>query len=154
MVGVLAGLGFWLLNFPYALLLGVVAGVFNVVPYLGLIASLIPALLIALFSGAILLSLGKIALVFVVVQLLDGTVIGPRIVGESVGLHPVWVILALAVAGFFAGFVGLLMAIPLAVLVKLLLRMALARYESSQLFRGSASPLDPAAPRQHPFVER
>lgn len=136
-VGVLTGLGFWILGFPYALLLGVVAGVFNIVPYLGLIVSLFPALIIALFSGAVLLSLGKIALVFGVVQLLDGSVIGPRIVGQSVGLHPVWVILALAVSGFFFGFVGLLLAIPLAVLVKLLIAYGLDRYKGSQLYRGA-----------------
>lgn len=135
-VGVLTGIGFWLLDYPYALLLGVVAGVFNVVPYLGLIVSLFPALAIAIFSGAFLLSLGKIALVFAVVQTLDGAVIGPKIVGESVGLHPVWVILALSVSGFFFGFVGLLLAIPLAVLVKLLLFHAIRRYEASRLFRG------------------
>ncbi|HET7275523.1 MAG TPA: AI-2E family transporter [Longimicrobiaceae bacterium] len=135
-VGVLTGIGFWIVGFPYALLLGVVAGVFNVVPYLGLLVSLIPALVIALFSGAILLSLAKIAGVFAVIQLLDGAVIGPRIVGESVGLHPVWVILALTVFGFFWGFVGLLLAIPLAVLVKLLLNVAIDRYQRSTLFRG------------------
>lgn len=135
--GTLTGLGLWAVGFPYALLLGVVAGVFNVVPYLGLIVSLIPALFIALFSGAVLLSLGKLALVFGVVQALDSAVVGPRIVGESVGLHPVWVILALAVAGFFWGFVGLLLAVPLAVLVKLLLAVALERYQRSRLYLGA-----------------
>lgn len=135
-VGVLTGIGFWMVGFPYALLLGVVAGVFNVVPYLGLVVSLIPALIIALFSGSVLLSLGKIALIFGVVQLLDSSVIGPRILGESVGLHPVWVILALAVSGFFFGFVGLLLAIPLAVLVKLLIAHGLARYRASELYGG------------------
>jgi predicted PurR-regulated permease PerM len=136
-VGILTGIGFWLVGFPYALLLGVTAGVFNVVPYLGLIVSLAPALVIAIFSGSFLLSLGKIALIFGVVQLLDGSVIGPRIVGESVGLHPVWVILSLSVAGFFFGFVGLLIAIPLAVLVKLLLASAVNRYQRSPLFHGT-----------------
>ena len=139
-VGVLTGLGFWLLGFPYALLLGVTAGVFNVVPYLGLIVSLAPALAIAIFSGSFLLSLLKIAIVFGAVQLLDGSVIGPRIVGDSVGLHPVWVILSLSVAGFFFGFVGLLLAIPLAVLIKLVLREAAARYEASVLFQGGSEP--------------
>lgn len=136
-VGVLTGVGFWLLGFPYALLLGVTAGVFNVVPYLGLIVSLVPALIIAVFSGSFLMSLLKIAIVFGVVQLLDGSVIGPRIVGDSVGLHPVWVILSLSVAGFFFGFVGLLLAIPLAVLVKMLLTAAVERYQRSPLFHGS-----------------
>ena len=137
-VGVLTGVGFWLLGFPYALLLGVTAGVFNVVPYLGLLVSLAPALLIAIFSGSFLLSLLKIAIVFGVVQLLDGSVIGPRILGDSVGLHPVWVILSLSVSGFFFGFVGLLLAIPLAVLVKLLMREAASRYEASGIFRGES----------------
>jgi predicted PurR-regulated permease PerM len=137
-VGVLTGIGFWLVGFPNALLLGVTAGVFNVVPYLGLIVSLLPALVIAVFSGSFLLSLGKIVLVFAVVQVLDGSVIGPRVVGESVGLHPVWVILSLSVAGFFFGFVGLLIAIPLAVLVKLALLAALERYQRSPLFHGRA----------------
>jgi predicted PurR-regulated permease PerM len=135
-VGVLTWLGFMLLGFPYALLLGVVAGVFNVVPYMGLVASLIPALIIAIFSNDILWSLGKIGIVFAVVQVLDSAVLGPKIVGESVGLHPVWVILALSVFGFFLGFLGLLIAVPLAVLIKLLVHHGMARYRSSALFRG------------------
>jgi predicted PurR-regulated permease PerM len=145
-VGVLTWLGFLLLGFPYALLLGLVAGVFNVIPYMGLVASLIPALFIALFTGNILLSLGKIALVFTVVQVLDGSVIGPKIVGEAVGLHPVWVILALAVSGYFFGFVGLLIAVPLAVLVKLLLVSALTRYRGSVFFRGEEAEIATGEP--------
>ena len=135
-VGVLTWLGYWALGVPYALLLGVIAGVFNVIPYMGLIVSVIPAIVIALFTANILLSLGKVFLVFIVVQLLDGSYIGPKIVGEAVGLHPVWIILALSMAGYFFGFVGLLLAVPLAVLVKLLLASALTRYRGSVLFRG------------------
>ena len=135
-VGVLTWLGFWILGFPYALLLGVVAGVFNLIPYMGLVVTAIPGVVIAAFSPNPLLAFGKLALVFGVVQILDGSVLGPKIVGESVGLHPVWVILALAVCGFFFGFVGLLIAVPLAVLVKLLLLHALERYRASRLFRG------------------
>jgi predicted PurR-regulated permease PerM len=135
-VGVLTWLGFLIAGFPYALLLGVVAGVFNIIPYMGLVASLIPALVIAIFSASPLVSLLKILAVFAVVQVLDGSVIGPRVVGEAVGLHPVWVLLALAVSGYFFGFVGLLIAVPLAVLVKLVLGYALDRYRASSLFRG------------------
>jgi predicted PurR-regulated permease PerM len=135
-VGTLTWLGFLIAGFPYALLLGVVAGVFNIIPYMGLVASLIPALIIAVFSAHPLVALLKILAVFAVVQVLDSSVIGPRVVGEAVGLHPVWVLLALAVSGYFFGFVGLLIAVPLAVLVKLLLRGALERYRASSLFRG------------------
>jgi predicted PurR-regulated permease PerM len=135
-VGVLTWLGFLIAGFPYALLLGAVAGIFNIIPYMGLVASLIPALIIALFSANPLVALIKIAVVFAVVQVLDSSVIGPRVVGEAVGLHPVWVLLALAIVGYFFGFVGLLIAVPLAVLVKLLLGYALNRYRASSLFRG------------------
>jgi predicted PurR-regulated permease PerM len=136
-VGVLTWIGLWIAGFPYAGLVGAVAGVFNIVPYLGLVVSLVPALIIALLSGAILASLLKIAIVFGIVQFLDGSVIGPRIVGESVGLHPVWVILAIALGGFFYGFVGLLLAIPAAILVKLLLERGAERYRRSTIYLGS-----------------
>jgi predicted PurR-regulated permease PerM len=136
-VGILTWLGLWIAGFPYSGLVGAVAGVFNLVPYLGLVVSLVPALIIALLSGAFLASLLKIAIVFGVVQFLDGNIIGPRIVGESVGLHPVWVILAIGVAGIFLGFVGLLLAIPGAILVKLLLQAGLARYRRSGMYVGT-----------------
>lgn len=138
-VGVLTALGLWIANFPYAGLVGTVAGVFNLVPYLGLIVSLVPAVFIALVSGSVLVSLLKVAVVFGIVQFLDSSVIGPRIVGESVGLHPVWVMLALAVGAFFFGFVGLLLAVPAAVLIKLLAGRGLARYRKSSVFAGPAS---------------
>jgi predicted PurR-regulated permease PerM len=133
-VGLLTTLGLWVLGFPYPALVGVVAGVFNLVPYLGLIVSLVPALIIALLSGEILASFGKIAIVFGIVQALDGTVIGPKIIGGSVGLHPAWVILALAAGGLFFGFVGLLIAVPAALLVKLLAMRGIDRYRSSRLY--------------------
>jgi predicted PurR-regulated permease PerM len=110
--------------------------VFSVVPYLGLILSLIPALFIAVVSGNVGFSLLTIVIVYGGSQVLEGAVISPRIVGESVGLHPVWVVLALAVSGFFLGFVGLLMAVPMAVGVKLLVLRGVQQYRKSKLFRG------------------
>ena len=133
-VGLLTTLGLWALGFPYPALVGVVAGVFNLVPYLGLVVSLVPAIIIALLSGEILASFGKIAIVFGAVQALDGTVIGPKIIGGSVGLHPVWVILALAAGGLFFGFVGLLIAVPAALLIKLLAIRGLDRYRATRLY--------------------
>lgn len=117
-VGVVVGVGFWIVDFPYALLVGIVAGAFNVVPYLGFAVGAATAVLIALFTGPILTGLLKVAGVFAAQQVVEG-VLGPYIVGESVGLHPVWVILALVLFSFFFGFVGLLIAVPLAVLIKL-----------------------------------
>lgn len=138
LVGFITGVGLAVLQFPYAILVGAVVTVFSVVPYLGLLLSLIPAVLIALTSGSVLLSLGKVAVVFAAAQGLEGAVISPRIVGGSVGLHPVWVVLALAVGGFYFGFVGLLIAVPVAVGVKLLVLRGLERYRSSAFYRSGA----------------
>lgn len=138
MMGVITTVGLLVFRFPHAILLGVLVAVFSVVPYLGLVLSLIPALFIALVSGSVGLSLLKVAVVYGASQGLEGAVISPRIVGESVGLHPVWVVLALAVAGFFLGFVGLLIAVPAAVGVKLLVERGVKRYRESDLFKGKA----------------
>lgn len=135
-IGAVTVLGLWVARFPYALLIGFFVTVFSVVPYLGLLLSLIPAVIVALVSGAIGVSLLKVAIVFGVAQGLEGAVVSPRIVGDSVGLHPVWVVLALAAAGFYFGFVGLLLAVPGAVGIKLMVVGGLGRYRESRLYRG------------------
>jgi predicted PurR-regulated permease PerM len=140
LVGVLTWLGLWIAGVPYAGLVGAVAGVFNLVPYLGLVVSVVPVVIIALLSGSFLSIIIRAGIVFAIVQTIDSTIAGPRIVGGSVGLHPVWVILALALGGAFFGFVGLLIAMPAAVLIKLLLRHGLARYRASAMFLGATPP--------------
>lgn len=138
-VGLATGIGFLVVGFPNAVLLGVIAGVFNVVPYLGLVVSLIPALLLAILTPPLWLSLVKVAGVFLVVQAIDAYVISPRIIGERVGLHPVWVMLAIIAGGSFFGIVGLLLAIPGAVLIMLLVRNTIGTYQDSVYFHDAAS---------------
>lgn len=125
-----------IVQFPYAILLGSLVAVMSLVPYLGLVLSLIPAVVIALISGSVLVSLLKVLLVYGSTQALEGAVISPRIVGKSVGLHPVWVVLALSIGGFFFGFVGFLIAVPVAVGVKLLTVRGVEEYRHSELFKG------------------
>jgi predicted PurR-regulated permease PerM len=135
-VGIITGLGLWIANFPYAGMLGLMVGVLSVVPYLGLALSLVPSLFIALVSGSVVASLIKVVVVYMIAQLLEGTVISPRIVGESVGLHPVWVVLSLALGGFFFGFVGLLIGVPIAAGLKLLVVRGLLHYKASDFYLG------------------
>lgn len=142
LVGTITGVSLALLGFPGALLVGVIAGLGNLVPYVGLPLSIIPGVLLALVSGAVLPSLLKLAAVFAVVQFIDGSITGPRIVGSSVGLNPVWVMIALVLFGVVLGFVGLLVAVPLAVLVRMAVQRGLARYRVSEYYAGApeASP--------------
>jgi predicted PurR-regulated permease PerM len=136
-MGIITALGLWIARFPYAGTLGLIVAIFSVVPYLGLVLSLIPAIFIALVSGSVIVSLMKVAVVYGLTQLLEASVISPRIVGESVGLHPVLVLLALTLGGSFFGFVGLLIAVPAAAVGRLLVERALRRYRSSALYRGT-----------------
>ncbi|MDH3205231.1 MAG: AI-2E family transporter [Gemmatimonadota bacterium] len=135
-LGLITGAGLWITSFPYAGTLALIVAIFSVVPYLGLVLSLIPAIFIALVSGSVGVSLLKVAGVYGISQLLEGTVISPRIVGDSVGLHPVWVVLALALGGFYFGFVGLLIGVPAAAVTKLMLARGLERYRASDFYRG------------------
>ncbi len=134
LVGALTGLGLAVLGVPSALLIGVIAGVCNLVPYIGLAVSAIPALVVALTMPEPLTGLLKVGGVFAVVQFIDGSVTGPRIVGGSVGLHPVITMLALAFGGAMLGFAGLLLAVPLAVLGKMVAARLLARYRASAVY--------------------
>ena len=140
-VGIATAIGFWVVGFPNAILLGVIAGIFNIVPYLGLIVSLIPAALIALLTPPLWLSALKVAGVFFVVQSLDSYFFSPKIVGDRVGLHPVWVMLAIIGFASVFGLVGLLLAIPIAVLIKLVIENSLATYRGSVYYKDSGVPL-------------
>ena len=133
-IGAMTGTLLFVVRFPYAFLLGALAGVMGLIPFLGLVLSLIPAVIVALVSGSVLVSLVKVAVVYALVQILDGGVISPRIVGDSVGLHPVWIVLALSVGGFFFGFVGILISVPVAVGVKLVAVQGLEWYRRSELY--------------------
>ena len=132
--GGITWLGLLIVGFPYAFLLGATVAVLGVIPYMGVVVSLIPAIVIALVSDSIGASLVKVAVVYGVAQGLESAVISPRIVGDSVGLHPVWIVLALSLGGLYFGFVGLLIGVPLAVAIKLLLVRGLDHYRKSALY--------------------
>jgi predicted PurR-regulated permease PerM len=116
---------------------GVITGIGNLVPYVGLVLAIIPGVLLALVSGAVVPSLLKLAAVFVVEQLMDGSILGPRIVGGAVGLNPVWVMIAIAFFSALLGFVGLLLAVPLALLVRMVVERGITRYRASDYFTGA-----------------
>ena len=137
MMGALTGLGLLAFGFPYAGTLGLLVAIFSVLPYVGLLLSILPAIIIALTGDSVGGSLLVVAGVYGGTQILESTVIGPRIASESVGLHPVWVVLAITMGGFFFGFVGLLLAVPAAAVVRLVLTRTVERYQKSTLFLGS-----------------
>ena len=139
LVATLTGAGLALLGFPGPLLMAVSAGLGNLIPYIGLPLGILPGVVLALTSGAIGTSFLQLLVVEGVVQFLDQVITGPRIVGGAVGLNPEWVMIALALFGLLLGFVGLLVAIPLAVLVKLLASRGMDRYRASVYYGATPS---------------
>ena len=90
----------------------------------------------------VLVIIGIVAAIFGLGQFLEGNVITPRLVGKSVGLHPIWLMLALSVFGAIFGFAGLLVAVPVAAALGVLLRFGLTQYHDSPLYRGRESLAD------------
>ena len=133
-IAVLTSTGLALSGIRYAVLLGMMAGLFNLIPYVGLAISLGVAALVALLDVDPFLNLAKVVIVFVVVQGIEGNFLSPRVVGQRVGLHPVWVMFALVTAAHFWGFVGMIVAIPAAAVVNIIFRIASERYYASRYY--------------------
>jgi len=117
-VGTLIGIGLYLLNLKFALIIGITSGVFNFVPYLGPIVGVILALIFALGSPWWVLLM--IVILFVLVNQLEAIYLNPNILGKELGLHPLTVILSMLICGQLLGILGVLVAVPLAAILKVL----------------------------------
>lgn len=136
-LGTMYAIGFVIADVPFAITLGVFGGLASFVPYLGLILTIGPAMLFTLLKHGIDLHLAGVVITFVVAQGLEGNYLTPRIVGSQVGLGPVWVILAIMVFGSTLGFTGMLLAVPLAAVLKVLVAEGLELYLASSFFGGA-----------------
>jgi predicted PurR-regulated permease PerM len=112
LIGLLVGVGMGIIGVPYALLLGVLAFVLEFIPILGTLASGVICVLLALTKGWLIALI--VLVYFVLVHILEGDVIGPRIVGKAVGLHPAVALVALIAGGELFGIWGVLLASPAA----------------------------------------
>jgi predicted PurR-regulated permease PerM len=127
-VGILTTVGLLILGVNYPLLLGVLAGVLNIIPYIGLAITLVFGVVIGLFSPSPLWTVLKIVLVIEVIQIFEGSLLSPRIVGDRVGLHPAWVICAILIFSHFWGLFGLIIAVPFAATLKIFLSIGMQHY--------------------------
>ncbi len=130
--------GLTLAGLNFGFLIGVVCGLISFIPYVGSLTALVVSLCVAV--AQFFPEWGRIVIVVGIVlfgQFLEGNVLSPKLVGHSVGLHPVWLMFALFAFGYLFGFVGLLLAVPLAAAAGVLIRFALRRYLASPLYTGS-----------------
>jgi len=135
-LGLWYGIGLSLIGLNFGFLIGFSAGMLSFVPYVGSMLALVLSVIIAIVQGWPSWSMTLLALAVVGSgQFLEGNVLSPKLVGESVGLHPVWLMFALLAFGSMFGFVGLLIAVPVAAALGVLVRFALAQYRNSEFFQ-------------------
>jgi len=137
-LGLYYAISLMLVGLEFGLVVGVVAGLISFIPYLGAILGGALAIGLALFQfWNDWISIAIVLAIFVVGQAVEGNVITPKLVGNSVGLHPVWLIMSLSVFGSLFGFLGLLVAVPIAAILGVLIRFLIDKYKQSKLFNGS-----------------
>ena len=135
--------GLTLIGLNFGLLVGLVAGFLSFIPYVGTFTGLIVSLVIAIVQWGDLFHIALVLAVFGFGQLIESFYLTPKLVGEKVGLHPVWVIFALMAGGLLLGFTGVILAVPVAATIGVLTRFFLGQYLASPLYgtpEGGAAP--------------
>ena len=137
LMGTFYGITLMIVGLNFGLVVGFTAGLISFIPYVGAVVGGALAFGLALFQfWGDWLWLGAVVAIFFAGQFIEGNILTPNLVGGSVGLHPVWLIFALSVFGTLFGFVGMLVAVPLAAAIGVLVRFAISQYRGSLLYRG------------------
>ncbi len=135
-LGVFYATGLMLVGLPFGMVIGMMAGILTFIPYVGSLSGFVTAMAIALATFDGWHGPAIVAGIFFVGQVLEGNFLTPKLVGDRVGLHPVWIIFALLAGGALFGFVGLLLAVPVAASIGVLVRFGIGRYLVSPLYHG------------------
>jgi predicted PurR-regulated permease PerM len=140
-LGVIYAAGLMLIGLELGLLIGLIAGLAAIVPYMGFVIGIGAALVAGLFQfGGDLYPMVGIVAVFMVGQALEGMVLTPLLVGDRIGLHPVAVIFAILAGGELFGFTGVLLALPVAAVIMVLVRHVHDLYKDSDMYSGVDEP--------------
>lgn len=133
-LGVMYSIGLKLVGLELGLLVGFIAGIISFIPYVGSITGFVVGCILAFAQYGDFSHVVYVIIVFMVGQFIEGNFLTPKLVGESVGLHPVWVMFALLAGGVLLGFLGLMLAVPIAAIIGVLVRNAIKRYKKSSLY--------------------
>ena len=137
LLGTFYSVALMMAGLQFGLIVGAIAGTITFIPYVGSLVGGALAIGLALFQfWGDWVSIGVVAAIFAIGQFIEGNVLTPKLVGKSVGLHPVWLLLALSAFGTVFGFVGMLVAVPVAASMGVLTRFGVAQYQASVLYKG------------------
>jgi predicted PurR-regulated permease PerM len=139
LLGTFYSLALMVAGLQFGLVVGAIAGAITFIPYVGSLVGGALAIGLALFQfWGDWVQIGIVAAIFAAGQFIEGNILTPKLVGGSVGLHPVWLLFALSAFGSVFGFAGMLVAVPVAAAIGVLLRFGIAQYQDSLLYRGIA----------------
>lgn len=142
-LSVFYSVGLTLVGLPSGLIIGLTAGMLSFVPFLGAVVGFLLSVGLALLQFDDWLRIGAVMLIFFAGQALEGNVLTPKLVGDRIGLHPVIVIFVVLAGGVLFGFLGVLLALPIAAVLGVGARFALQRYLASRLYRGDRTGTPP-----------
>ena len=143
LLGVFYAIGLTALGLPFGAVVGLATGILSFIPYVGMLAGFGVGLGLAIANFNDPLDVGLVIVVFVVGQVIEGNFLTPKLVGDRVNLHAVWILFALMGGGALFGFVGILLAVPVAAVIGVLIRFALGQYLASPLYGGGATEAKP-----------
>lgn len=133
-LGSFYSLGLWLVGLKLGLLVGFLAGLISFVPYVGSISGFLMAIVLVVTQFGTLPKILAVVAVFGVGQFLEGNFLTPKLVGENIGLHPVWVMFALLAGGVLLGLLGMIIAVPVAACIGVLMRYTIGQYKKSAIY--------------------
>ncbi len=143
LLGVFYAIGLTALGLPFGAVVGLVTGILSFIPYVGMLAGFGVGLGLAIANFNDPLDIGLVIVVFVVGQVIEGNFLTPKLVGDRVNLHAAWILFALMGGGALFGFVGILLAVPVAAVIGVLVRFALGQYLASPLYKGGSTEATP-----------
>lgn len=135
-LGSFYSLGLWAVGLKLGILVGFIAGLISFIPYVGSISGFLIALVLVVTQDGTLPKILAVVAVFLVGQFLEGNFLTPKLVGENIGLHPVWVMFALLAGGALLGLLGMIIAVPVAAIIGVLLRFLIEHYKKSAIYLG------------------
>ena len=144
LLGLFYGIGLSLVGLEFGLVVGLGTGLVSFIPYVGMLIGFVVGMALAIAQFDTLLPIAMVAGVFFAGQVIEGNFLTPKLVGDRVNLHPVWILFALLAGAALFGFIGILLAVPVAAVVGVLVRFTLMHYRQSALYVGGPRPQTPS----------
>ena len=134
LLGLIYAIALTVAGLNYGFLIGISAGVLSIIPMVGSFLGLLASIAVAWFQSGDISYVGIIAAIFMVGQVIEGNILSPKLLGDSVGLHPLWILFALMAGGSLFGILGMLLAVPVAAVVGVLTNFTIQEYKKSDVY--------------------